>query len=67
MGASQKSPQVTKSPGGATGRGDDDHVEEFEPNVDFKPVIDLPELVEKTTGEENETAVRFSFLLWHRK
>ncbi|KAK3769928.1 hypothetical protein RRG08_048139 [Elysia crispata] len=57
LGASQKSPQATKSPGTSTARGDDDHVEEYEPNVDFKPVIDLPDLVEKTTGEENETAL----------
>ena len=42
-----------KSPGG----GDDDVVEEYEPNVDFKPLIALPDLVEKTTGEENEDEV----------
>ncbi|KAK0048901.1 ranBP2-like and GRIP domain-containing protein 3 [Biomphalaria pfeifferi] len=49
-----KSPAaVTKSPGGH----EDDHVEDYEPNVDFKPVISLPELVEKKTGEENETGV----------
>lgn len=39
------------------GNGDDDVVEEYEPNVDFKPIIALPDLVEKTTGEEQEDEV----------
>ncbi|CAG5117829.1 unnamed protein product, partial [Candidula unifasciata] len=54
QGAVQKVPaSIIKSPAG----GEQDHVEEYEPNVDFKPVIALPELVEKKTGEENEIEV----------
>ena len=55
--AATKSPGVVpKSPGGG-----EDVVEEYEPNVDFKPIIDLPDLVEKTTGEENEEQVADHF------
>ena len=34
--------------------GSDDNVEEYEPTVDFKPVVPLPELIEVKTGEEDE-------------
>ncbi|XP_070173906.1 E3 SUMO-protein ligase RanBP2-like isoform X2 [Littorina saxatilis] len=42
-----------KSPGGK----EDENVEEYEPNVDFKPIIELPDLVEVKTGEEDEVKV----------
>jgi E3 SUMO-protein ligase RanBP2 len=35
----------------------DDHIDEYEPNVDFKPVIDLPDLVETKTGEVEEESM----------
>ncbi|GMT32299.1 hypothetical protein PFISCL1PPCAC_23596, partial [Pristionchus fissidentatus] len=36
---------------------DDEHVEEYEPNVEFAPVIPLPDMVETVTGEESETVI----------
>lgn len=35
-------------------RNDSTTMDEYEPNVDFKPVIDLPDLVEVKSGEEDE-------------
>ncbi|EYB94136.1 hypothetical protein Y032_0175g509 [Ancylostoma ceylanicum] len=36
------------------GHDEEEHVDEFEPQVDFKPVCPLPELVKVVTGEEDE-------------
>ncbi|VDO86814.1 unnamed protein product [Heligmosomoides polygyrus] len=43
--------------GDAPDDDDHDHVEEFEPQVDFKPVCPLPELVKVVTGEEDEKVI----------
>ncbi|VUZ47137.1 unnamed protein product [Hymenolepis diminuta] len=41
-----------------TSQEEEDKPEAFEPNVDFKPYIEkLPDLVEQTTGEENEKVI----------
>ncbi|WKX92767.1 hypothetical protein Q1695_010645 [Nippostrongylus brasiliensis] len=49
---------VKKETGGGDADEDDhDHVEEFEPQVDFKPVCPLPELVKVVTGEEDEKVI----------
>ncbi|KAJ1371872.1 Nuclear pore complex protein Nup98-Nup96 [Parelaphostrongylus tenuis] len=47
-------PTVKQESGDFHDEGDHDHVEEFEPQIDFKPVCPLPELVKVVTGEENE-------------
>ncbi|KAK3594749.1 hypothetical protein CHS0354_014176 [Potamilus streckersoni] len=53
------SPDTNKSPAAKGGHSltddhDEEHIEEYEPNVDFKPIVPLPDLVEVKTGEEDE-------------
>ena len=52
----KKSPQQNASKKDAAAE-DEDAVEEFEPNVDFKPVVPLPSIVDVKTGEEEEEAL----------
>ncbi|KAF8383799.1 hypothetical protein PRIPAC_72941, partial [Pristionchus pacificus] len=41
----------------ADDENDEDHVEEYEPDVQFTPVIPLPDMIEVKTGEEAEKVV----------
>ncbi|KAK5982094.1 hypothetical protein GCK32_008702 [Trichostrongylus colubriformis] len=53
-----KTPEVKpRKEGDGVEDDDHDHVEEFEPQVDFKPVCPLPELVKVVTGEEDEKVI----------
>lgn len=52
--SSEVKPTAKQESGDFYDEGDHDHVEEFEPQIDFKPVCPLPELVKVVTGEENE-------------
>lgn len=54
--ASTVNQEVVKTPNDAdsTKLNTSDVVEEFEPKVDFKPVVPLPALVDHKTGEEDE-------------
>ncbi|KAK6026099.1 RanBP1 domain protein [Ostertagia ostertagi] len=53
-----KTPETKPKKEGEGGEDEDhDHVEEFEPQVDFKPVCPLPELVQVVTGEEDEKVI----------
>ncbi|VDK68330.1 unnamed protein product, partial [Cylicostephanus goldi] len=47
---------IKKEQGHGDGHDEEEHehVDEFEPQVDFKPVCPLPELVKVVTGEEDE-------------
>ncbi|XP_056644005.1 E3 SUMO-protein ligase RanBP2-like [Diorhabda sublineata] len=48
-----KPPQDTKPIGTGTDDGPSSPLEEFVPTAEFKPVVDLPELIDVKTGEEN--------------
>nr|CDS26440.1 E3 SUMO protein ligase RanBP2 [Hymenolepis microstoma] len=55
FGTSLTKPIETSAQQTSITQEDEDKPEAFEPNVDFKPCVEkLPELVEPTTGEENE-------------
>lgn len=57
VSAPETKPVVKKEP--ADGHDEEEHVDEFEPQVDFKPVCPLPELVKVVTGEEDEKVISF--------
>ncbi|VEL30901.1 unnamed protein product, partial [Protopolystoma xenopodis] len=45
----------SKTPTNGPCEQNDDSIEEFEPNIEFRPVLDrIPDLVEARTGEEDE-------------
>ncbi|VDN97580.1 unnamed protein product [Rodentolepis nana] len=55
FGTSLTKPIETSAQQTSIPQEDEDKPEAFEPNVDFKPCFEkLPELVDQTTGEENE-------------
>lgn len=51
------SPSTTQSLEASTKLNTSDMVEDYEPNVEFKPVVPLPALVDQKTGEEDETTL----------
>ena len=54
QGAGQAVFGKTPSPKKGDKSLDDEHVDEYEPEVDFKPIVPLPALVSVKTGEEDE-------------
>ncbi|CAB3403118.1 unnamed protein product [Caenorhabditis bovis] len=55
--ALKKNTPLVKTTENADEEGGDENAEEYEPQVDFKPVVPLPDLVELVTGEENEEVI----------